>query len=172
MNCDGKMSFGDFIFPVNPYLIRITHKREVSEQHIPGGESVVSDMGRRAARISGEGELFGSGCAGDFARLKRLYERSAAEMLYLPSQRPVYAVFEKLELIGKDIGDVIRYSFSFAVIADAPSFRRRAVISDGRKCLWDYAFENGLGTELLCELNPGVKRPDLAIPAGRRVALC
>ena len=172
MNCDGKMSFGDFIFPVNPYLIKVTHKRSVAEQHIPGGESVVSDMGRAAVRISGEGELCGGSCAEDFGRLRRLYERSSAEMLYVPTQSPVFAVFEKLELIGEDTEGVIRYSFSFVVRSEVPASKRRSVLTDGSKCLWDYAYENGMDTEVLGKLNPDIKRPDVQIPAGRRIALC
>ena len=172
MNCDGKMSFGDFIFPVNPYLVRVIHKRRVAEQHIPGSKSLISDMGRTAERISGEGELFGKNCAEDFERLRQLYERSSPEMLYVPSQRPVYAVFEKLELIGEDKGEVIRYAFSFAVSRDASAGRERTRLSDGSKCLWELAWENGADIADLTELNPDIKRPDINIPAGRRINLC
>lgn len=172
MNCDGKMSFGDFIFPVNPYLIRVTHKRSVAEQKIPMSGSIVSDMGKMSRRISGEGEFCGESCADDFERLKRLYESSSAEMLYVPSQRPLYAVFEKLELIGEDIEGVIRYGFSFIESSDAPEIRSKIKIADGRKCLWDYSFESGTDIAELIEHNPDVKRPDTPVPSGRRIRLC
>lgn len=172
MNCDGKMSFGDYIFPINPYLIKLTHKKQIAEQHIPMNGSVVSDMGRLTVRISGEGEFCGENCREDFEALKRLYECSSAEMLYIPSQKPVYAVFERLELIGSDVEGVIRYSFSFVGSSEAPAGKRRSATGDGKKCLWDISYESGIDIDSLADMNPDIKRPDIPIPAGRRIILC
>ena len=172
MNCDGKMSFGDFIFPINPYLIKVSHSRKITEQPVPFHEGKVSDMGGMNRRTSGEGEFCGEDCAETFARLKKVYEDASAEMLYIPSQRPVYALFEKLELIGSDTAGVIRYSFSFVESSEKPDRSKNIRLGDGEKCLWDFAYESGIDTDLLLKLNPDVKRPDEAIARGRRIYLC
>ena len=165
MNCKGKMSFRDFIFPVNPYIIRISHKRSVSDD-------VVNDMGLNSRIIKGEGEFFGIGAENDFCRLKEMHEKGEG-MLYVPSQKPVYAYFSELELIGRDIDGVIKYSFTFIESREKKSIKDVAeMISDGRHSLWDYSYISGTDIETLIELNCDIKRPDDIIQAGRRIILC
>ena len=43
MNYDGKMSFGDFVFPNNPQQIRITRSRDISEQRLMSDDSLVTE---------------------------------------------------------------------------------------------------------------------------------
>ena len=68
MNCDGKMSFGSFIFPINPYLLKITHRRTVAKAAVLYGYPAVSDMGGGVCEISGEGEFFGENALESFRR--------------------------------------------------------------------------------------------------------
>ena len=172
MNCKGRMSFRDFIFPVNPYIIRISHKRSVSDRKIPFSDDVVSDMGLNSRIIKGEGEFFGSSAENDFRRLREMHEKGEG-MLYVPSQKSVYAYFSELELIGRDIEGVIKYSFTFIESREKKSIKEASgMISDGRHSLWDYSYISGTDIETLIELNPDVKRPDDMIPAGRRIILC
>ena len=173
MNYDGKMSFGDFVFPNNPQQIRITRSRDISEQRLMSDDSLVTENGRRPRHISGEGEFFGEDCAAQFASLRERFERGGSGILYIPSQRPMLAYFRELQMIAADIGRVIKYSFVFVECSDgmkkSPVTRR---IADGVKCLWDYSFESGIDIGALIELNPDVKRPDIAVPHGRSVRLC
>lgn len=173
MNCNGKMSFGNFIFPVNPYMIKISHKRTAAVQKVPNGNDLVSDMGVSGRIISGEGELFGDGCEEQFLMLKRTFEKGGAGVLYIPSQEPVLAVFKELEFRADDIEGVIKYSFTFVESFESrvpKKFRKR--IADGVRTLWDIAYENGAEIETLMELNPDVSRPDIPVPAGNEVTLC
>ena len=173
MNCKGKMSFGNFIFPVNPYLIRITQQRTVAEQKVPFGDNIISDMGQNSRRISGEGEFYGEDARQSFLRLKEVFEKSGCNVLYLPSQKPMYAAFASLELIGEDVGDVIRYRFSFVEHFGKKTAKKLTQkIADGKRCLWDYAYESNLPVETLLRLNPNVRRPDVPIAAGRKVFFC
>lgn len=173
MNCDGKMSFGAFIFRVNPQLLRISYSRTAAEATVPYGKRLVTDMDGSGRRITGEGEFYGEDCEEQFAALQRLFEAGGSDILYLPSQPPMLAVPVSLTLTGKDVGGVISYRFVFAespVQGAAARLTRR--VTDGRHCLWDYAYESGLPIETLRTLNPDVMRPDIAIPAGRRVYFC
>ena len=167
------MSYGDFIFPVNPYQIRVSHGRNAAEQKIPLYGSTVSDIGRTALRISGEGEFFGENALESFRRLKTLFEAGGGAMLYVPSQAPLYAVFETLELMGSDMAGVIRYRFSFV---ERRSFyhteKTGELLGNGVSTLWDMAAGRGLSCHWLLEVNPDIARPDQPVPPGKRVRLC
>ena len=85
----------------------------------------------------------------------------------------MYAVFKELELMAEDIEGVIRYRFVFYESFDKrlPTKYIRC-IADGKKSLWDIAYENGGDIETLMETNPDISRPDMPVPAGKEVALC
>ena len=72
MKTDGKMSYKDFIFPVNPYVIHVSHQRNITEHKIPFDKNIIFDMGENARVITGEGEFFGTDCINDFERLKKV----------------------------------------------------------------------------------------------------
>ena len=173
MNTDGKMSFRDFVFPINPSFIRIFHSRKIAHQKIPFGNNVVSDMGENGRTISGEGEFCGESCIDDFERLKKVFESGGGGMLYIPSQKPIYAVFTSLEMLAQDINGVIKYSFEFI-----ESFEKSLnehytdIIADGKNSLWDISYRYGIKVDELIRLNPSVRRPDFIIEKGKRVALC
>lgn len=173
MNTKGRMSYKDFIFPVNPSVIRITHKRKVAEQKIPYSYSKVFDLGEQSRIISGEGEFFGTDYISDFERLKKIFQSGGGGMLYLPSQKPIYAVFESLELLGQDIDGVIQYSFRFVESFDQKKESLvKVCISDGRKSLWDYSYRYGIDIETLVRINTDILRPDIPIRPGKKVKLC
>lgn len=173
MNCNGKMSFGNFIFPVNPYLIKISHKRKVSKRSVPYGEDFVCDTGKNVRLISGEGEFYGENALSDFEKLRTMLERNNREILYVPSQKPVFAYFTELEMLGSDLEGVIKYSFSFTESRENNDPEELAyVLADGVHSLWDYACMSGENIELLRELNLDIMRPDIPLEAGRRIVLC
>lgn len=171
MDCKGRMSFRDFVFPANPSVIRVTHKRRLSRREVPFGKEIVTDMGSTERVISGEGEFFGQGAQEDFDRLKAAFEQRGAGVLYVPSQGPMSACFEKLELQGKDVEGVIGYSFTFRECTGT-EHRPGGIIADGSHCLWDYAYLYGRDIMELIRLNPGIKRPDTRINAGEELRLC
>ena len=173
MKCDGRMSFGDYVFPVNPYYISVSHQRRVNELEVPGRESVVHDMGKGARLVEGRGEFYGSDCLSLFEELKEKFEKGSGGVLYIPSQKPFYAIFEALSIEARDIEDVIQYSFRFIESFEKKSEKnRRSVISDGYHTLWDISYEHSGSVERLMELNPDIKRPDALIERGRRIYLC
>ena len=173
MKTDGRMSYKNFIFPVNPYVIHISHQRNIKEHKIPFEQNIISDMGKNARVITGEGEFFGTDCMNDFNRLENVFHSKDGGMLYIPSQKPVYAVFDKLEMIAQDTENVVKYTFRFIESFDKnKNYVSETCISDGTKCLWDYAYEYGIDIETLVKANPDILRPDISITHGKDVKLC
>ena len=93
MRCDGKMSYKDFIFPVNPRTITIRTDRHVALSAVPGGSDVVSDLGSGARIVSGEGEFFGEGAVQSFLRLRQVMSLiiCSAQMRWVIALLPVTA---------------------------------------------------------------------------------
>ena len=173
MNTDGKMSFKKFVFPVNPAVIRIAYKRSIARQPIPYANSVTQDMGRDSRIVTGEGEFYGTDCQQQFESLKRIFDEGGGGMLYIPSQKPIYALFGDLQMIGSYIEGVIGYRFTFTESFEKSSDQSDCeCLGNSTKTLWDISYEFRVAVEELMELNPDIARPDQVIRAGRRVRLC
>lgn len=173
MTTNGKMSYKDYIFPVNPSVIRISHSRKIAASKVPNGYDNVSDLGAGHRIISGEGEFYGKDCINDFIALKAVMDRGGGGMLYLPSQSPIYAMFEKLELIAGDIDGVIRYSFIFAESFENNHKEHFACcFGNNKDCLWDISYQYGIHIDVLTEFNQHIKRPDIPIRPWEKVKLC
>lgn len=173
MRTDGKMSYKGFIFPVNPKMIRITHGRKIAAADVPDGTDTVHDLGEKRSIISGEGEFCGSHCTEDFLRLKAVMDEGGGGMLYLPSQKPVYAVAELLEMTASDMEGVVGYRFRF-VESFENSRQKQALyhLAGADCCLWDIADQYGMDIDLLTAYNPQIRRPDVPLVPGERVNLC
>lgn len=173
MNTDGKMSYKDFIFPVNPRIIKISHARKINRHNIPFGNDTVSDMGGNSRIITGEGEFYGENCMNDIEKFRAVFESGGGGILYIPSQKPIYAVFASLDIPAQDIENVIKYSFEFIESFEKVSeVKNLSCIADGKSSLWDIAYKYGKYVEELAELNPWILRPDCIIERGSRVILC
>lgn len=173
MNTDGKMSYKNFVFPVNPSLIRIVHTRKVNQHKIPFRNNNVSDMGGNCRTFIGEGEFYGENCNKVFSELKSVFESGGGGMLYIPSQKPIYAVFVSLDILAQDIEGVIKYSFEFVESFEkSVDIKPVTCIADGQSTLWDIAYRYDRTVEKLVELNPSIRRPDFIIEQGSRVILC
>lgn len=172
MRYNGKMSFRDFVFPVNPGVIKISHEKRTAQSGTAYGTDMVSDRGSRAMVISGEGEFFGESCFSDFQRLSEVMKKKGGGMLYIPSRRPVFAAPSLLELTGSDRENVITYRFRFVEIPGAENENRaRIIYGDGVSCLWDIAAANDMTIDELWSVNPHIKRPDEPLRPWERVKL-
>lgn len=173
MNCNGKMSYKDFVFPVNPKSIRIKHDRKIARGSVPYGSDTADDLGAAARVISGEGEFYGENAVSDFAALKAAGGTGGAGMLYIPSQKPICAVLKSLDMICEDAEGIVRYSFTFIESEDRRSTGTNGVIwGDGKSCLWDISYKYRADIDILIGLNPQIRRPDIPIQAWEKVRLC
>lgn len=171
MNTDGKMSYKNFVFPVNPSLIRIESGRRLYQKECTEGVTEINDGGKKLCIITGEGEFFGENCTEHYQQLKNTM--GGGGILYIPSQKPVYAYFEKLELICSDIEGVIKYKFRFVESVEKELEKQiHTIYGDGKKCLWDYSYITGIGIDILVRLNPHIKRPDIPVNGNERIKLC
>ncbi len=172
MDKNGRMSFKNFIFPVNPTVIRIAQKNNVTSVKVPFGKDIVSNLGSQLRIITGEGEFFGIDCTDQFEQLKKTASDGGG-MLYLPSQKPVFAILESLEMKCSDIDNVIAYSFRFAETSPADTFINDfSVYGNGTDCLWDFSWNYHIDIDSLVSLNPHIKRPDIPVGVREKVRLC
>ncbi len=173
MRCDGKMSYKDFIFPVNPRTITIRTDRHVALSAVPGGSDVVSDLGSGARIVSGEGEFFGEGAVQSFLRLRQVMNSGGGGMLYIPSQSPIFAVAKKLVFDAVDAEGVVHYSFEFVESFDkSRGGSAAALYGDGKKTLWDISYESRVNINVLVQKNRHIRRPDVPVMPWERVVLC
>ncbi len=173
MKTDGKMSYKGFVFPLNPSVISIRHNRKTAASRIPYGNDFVEDIGSSGRVITGKGEFVGENCIRDFMKLKTVMDQGGGGILYIPSQKPVYAVLESLELSASDTQGAIGYSFRFIESFDTiQSNKKTFCYGNGSNCLWDISYKYAISINLLMQLNPWIKRPDIPIYAWEKVALC
>ena len=171
MNTDGKMSYKDFVFPINPSVIRIESDRKISRTECAGGFEITADAGEKAIVISGEGEFFGRDCIKDFDRLNS--KMGDAGILYLPSKKPILAFLESLEMICSDIEDVIGYKFRFIECSESRNHKNsQDIYGDDKKSLWDISYETGINIDILVQMNPHIRRPDIPVNGNERIKLC
>lgn len=171
MNSKGKMSFRDFIFPINPQIIRIRNENNLSSELTAGGGASISCNGEKPAVISGSGQFTGDDCVQTFERLRA--EMNRGGMLYIPAGKPVFAYLRALELICEDVEGAVRYSFEFVKgIADKCCGEKRVIYGDDESCLWDYSYRYDIPVTVLMRLNTHIRRPDIRIKRNERIYLC
>jgi len=170
MNTTGNLRFRDFVFPVDPQIIKISSARNVFNETGAFSQPVIKDCGEMPLIISGEGEFFGESCVSDFDALKLRMEKPG--VLAIPYRDLIYAYPEKLDIIFSDIPDVIRYRFSFIGrrLSDMPD-KKSFIYSDGTVCLWDIADKYAADIDMLVNINPHISRPDRLIPENERINL-
>ena len=166
------MRFKDVEWRHNPREITFECAKQVNELHAPYGRSYIQNTGRRNMLIKGEGELFGSDCADQFARIFSLFKSGGEGVLAIPALGIFYAVFEQLKLKGYPKPDVLTYSFVFREIMEyGAEDRQTSYTAAEGETLWDVSYKFDIVIDRLVALNPQVKRPDENI-AGMEVSLC
>ena len=156
----------------NPREISFECTKQVNELHAPYGKSYIQNTGRRNMLIKGEGELYGSDCGEQFARLFSLFKSGGASVLAIPELGTVYAVFEQLKAKGYPKPDILLYSFVFREVMEYETEDRQTSYTAAQgETLWDVSYRFDIVIDRLVALNPQVKRPDENI-GGQEVALC
>ena len=171
MNIDGMMSFGDFVFPMNPSLLRVKNENSISSTRTSDGSTDVTLTGEKPVVISGSGYFTGEGCVSTIERLRE--KLGSAAVLYIPSQRPVLAVLKKLELVCENAENAVSYSFEFVGCRKNSRNRlKRVIYGNDEASLWDISYRTGINIDTLVSLNPHIKRPDIPVRGSERVNLC
>lgn len=174
MNKKDKMSYKDFVFMINPNIIRIKHSAKIVSNSVPFGTDDTKDLGRKACKINGSGEFIGSDCMEQFAKLRGVFLRGGSGLLLLPGFEPFYAFFESLELLEEISDKLVRYSFSFCEDTSAKHFESAKSMYhtvENEESLWDISYKYNVAVEELIDNNPNIMRPDLILKVGEVVRL-
>lgn len=174
------MRFGDFIWPHNPRIYEIEYNRRIVCHKVPFGLYALSDMGREARILRGEGEFVGENAYEEFRKLAAMFYSDTPRILVHPIWQSAPAWFVSLKLKQEPRRDYVSYEFEFwesfsgyelstkvvlntvtsAPTAEIPPARRTYTIKSG-DTLWGLAKANGLSLAELLKLNPQIRNPNI-----------
>ncbi len=168
------MKYKDYEWPYNPSKLQIKQEKDLVELKLPFVGTVLQNLNCGKKIISGTGELFGSDCFEQYAKLCDLYEDKEKGLLSIPELGTFLASFKKLNITCSCVPNSIVYYFEFwedkeiqnnseAMVANYHIVKPGETIFDIAKIYDKTAAE-------LMKLNPWIKRPD-EIKSGDRVLL-
>lgn len=149
------MRFMGYTWLHNPKSIELVSAKKIVKLEHPYDNDVLQNFGEKNVTIKGVGELFGSDCLKQYENLHDVYVKGEKGVLCLPDLMPIYACFEKLEVVANNLPDVLTYSFVFCgtqLNNDFGVLKKEVVLNEGQT-LWDISYEYGVSIEKLCDLN-------------------
>ncbi len=176
------MKYGDYVWPHNPRVYEIEFIRRVVSHKVPFGTYILTDLGRDARILRGEGEFVGEGAYEEFKKLAKLFYLSEPKVLVHPIWQSAKAWFVSLKLRQEPKEDFVSYEFEFwecyegyAAQAKLVSQTQETAVSAGLDSstakktwtvkkgdtMWAIALENSMTLAQLVALNPQVKNPNL-----------
>lgn len=166
------MRYKGFTFWCNPLSIEVESGRNSATYAFPYSGEKKSDLGEKCRIIKGKGELRGTDCLEQYAKLHALQAEGGAGVLTLPTMEPVKAIFTSLTAVADVTPDTISYSFQFAEVSSEvnESAEKIHTVKQG-ETLFDIAYEYGVSVDSLVKLNPQVKRPD-ELTEGGEIKVC
>lgn len=185
------MKYGDYVWPHNPRLYEMEFSRRIVNHKVPFGTYILSDLGRDARILRGEGEFVGEGAYEEFKKLANLFYLNEPKILVHPIWQSAKAWFVSLKLKQEPKEDFVSYEFEFLECCDGYSAQAKLVpqvkdtavnvkagCSAAKKTwtvkkgdtMWAIARANSMTLAQLVALNPQVKNPNL-IHAGDMINL-
>lgn len=152
------MRFSGFTWHHNPKELQIINGKTIVDLDIAYDKNVLQNFGEKPIVINGVGELYGDDCLEQYEKLRQLYLKGECGILCLPQLTPIYACFEKLSVLAKDINSVITYSFSFKQVTSKETnkvYIDTFKVSD-EKTLWEVAQKTQVDIETLVRLNSDI----------------
>ncbi len=150
-----KMKYKNFEFPLNPYLIKVKHSRNIAENPIIDSDSAVYNVSKNASVISGEGCFFGEK-AFDFAsELERLSKSDSSGWLFIPSGNCFDAYLKDLTIKSDAKRSEVFYSFTFIENCNHSNNQREIdfIYANKDENFFDIANRCEIPIEKLLELN-------------------
>ena len=168
-----KIRFKGYEWEHNPETLKVVNDNNIREQDLPLGSSISRYYSAKCRKVSGKGKLVGNECLVKFNELVKLQGQSESGILTLPSTKPFYAYFKKLELLCEPSPNVITYSFEFIEDCEKNHTDKEPYFHTvmGDETLWDISYKYGVNIETLVSLNPEIKRVD-ELSEGLKVKIC
>lgn len=167
------MRFKNYEWRYNPEEISFECEKNIRELKSPKSTAYIQNLGRKNRLIKGKGQLCGEDCHEQFSKLWEIFEEDGAGVLALAFIKPVYAVFEKLTVIGEPVPDMLTYSFVFRETMECEKSEvSSCCTAQEDECLWDISYRTRAEIETLLILNPQIKRADEPIQNGKEIRLC
>lgn len=111
-----KLQFGDYIFPHNPKIFELTSSLNTVSYTLPYLGTGFQLIAAKPRLISLEGEFFAESAA-EAAQLcgslEAVFSQRKRGMLFLPFQKPFYAIFSELATSHSGDGKIISYRAKF-----------------------------------------------------------
>lgn len=110
------LQFGDYLFPHNPARIDIANALDSVSHLMPyyGTATQVLGVSPRLVRV--EGSFFGTSAPqalGQYNTLEALFAQKKRALLFIPYQKPFYAIFSRLSMNAGGDGKIISYLAEF-----------------------------------------------------------
>ncbi len=159
---EGIMRFGGVALSHNPKELSVKYAKRLSSDMLVSGGYSKEKVVRLPERISGRGELYGSGCLNDYGRLMTFYREDKASIVSVPYLGAFRAVITSLTLAAEPKEDYIAVNFEFTAAPGKakklpdlqPYYETRR---DGED-MWDIAYYYGLDINELVGLNPHIRK--------------
>ncbi len=167
------MRFDYFTWHHNPKSIKISSKKEIVKLKSPYNTDTLQNFGEELKVVSGTGELYGSDCLEQFAKLNSLYKKGTPSKLSIPKTITMYAYFSSLQMLGEPKGDVLSYSFEFLETFEKTTHFDQMYyheVEDAQD-LWDIAYMYDKSIDDLVRLNPQIQFIN-DLTDGERVRIC
>ncbi len=176
------MRFKNYIWPHNPRSYSIDFRRTVVSRKVPGGRSLMQDMGLDYRVLRGEGEFCGEGAYDEFKKLAMVFYEDSPGVLTHPVWQTSMAWFVELSLTQEPTEDYVAYSFEFwecSTISTASSNNAAGVgaVSEKRwhtvaagETIWSISALCGVTVPALIRLNTRLKNPN-NLAAGDRLRI-
>lgn len=137
------ISFGGYVFSMNPSELEIQYERITSERVLPFYGTSVADLGKRRKKVMGKGYFAGESSYESFRGLEEAFASGKPQILSIPGKEPFEAVLTALKFIGVAADSVIGYGFTFT---EADGFELNmgsagAAEAEEGQSLWDFACE-------------------------------
>ena len=186
------MRYKDYTWPHNPEVYSVEHRRRMAAYQVPGGGSVLQDLGRSYRVLRGEGVFAGEDAYEQFRELTEVFRDSGPGLLVHPVWQAERVWLVSLTVTEEPLPDYVRYSFEFwedwsgydggLTEVDAGNTPQSgsggstgnagasvSAVYTVKKgdTLWGIARRYGVTLTALIAANPQIKNPNLIYPGNR-----